>query len=251
MFRAAVVLTISAILGSTSGMRAADDAKDIITKAIKAHGGEDVLVKMKAARTQNKGKMKLPGVGEVEFTQEVSYMLPDKFKESLSIEINNQKITVTTIVNGDKVSIDAGGNEVPINDDIKKALKEAQEMMKAARLTSLLSDKDVKLSLVGESKVEGKAVMGVHIESKGKKEFNMFFSRETGLLAKLEHRTLSAATQKEVTEERIILEYAKKDKDGPPMPKKVVVKHDGEQFLEAEVIEVNLLESIDESEFKK
>ena len=63
--------------------------------------------------------------------------------------------------------------------------------------------------------------------------------------------SVSPATQKEVTEERIILEYQQKDKNSPPMPKKIVVKHDGEQFMEAEVIEVKLLETIDESEFKK
>ena len=154
-------------------------------------------------------------------------------------------------MNGDKASINAAGMDVPITDDIKKAFKEALEMMKAGRLVSLIKDKEYGLSVVGESKVEGKAVMGVHVTAKGKKEFNLFFNKETNLLAKTEYRTVSGVIQKEVTEERIILAYAKKDKDGPLMPKKIVVKHDGEQFLEAEVIEVKLLESIDESEFKK
>jgi hypothetical protein len=251
MQRTALQLAFVVALTFASNGGAADDAKAIIEKAVKAHGGDELLGKMKAGQTQNKGKMKLPGVGEVEFTQEVSYLLPDKLKESLNLEIANQKVTVTTIVNGDKVSINANGTEIEINDDIKKALKDALEMMKAARLVSLLKDKEYQLSVIGESKVEGKPAVGIHIEAKGKKDINLFFNKETGLLAKVEFRSVSPATQKEVTEERIILEYQQKDKNSPPMPKKIVVKHDGEQFMEAEVIEVKLLETIDESEFKK
>jgi hypothetical protein len=250
--RRAALLSILALVFGFDVVRAADDdARAIITKGVKAHGGEDVLTKMKAGQSQNKGKMKLPGVGEVEFTQEVSYMLPDKFKEILNLEIANQKVSVTTIVNGDKVSINANGTEVDVNDDIKKTIKEAQEMMKVARLVALLKDKEYQLSVIGESKVEDKPVLGVHIEARGKKDINLFFNKETGLLAKIEFRSVSPTTQKEVTEERIVLEYQQKDKNSPPMPKKIVVKHDGEQFMEAEVVEVKLLETIDESEFKK
>lgn len=230
---------------------AADDARSILEKAVKAHGGADTLAKMKGGQSQNKGKMKLPGIGDVEFTQEILYLLPDKFKESLNLEINNQNVTVTTIVNGDQVSISAGGMDVPINDDIKKALKDAREMLQTARLVSLLTDKSYQLSVIGEVKVEGKAAVGIHVESKGKKDVNLFFDKESGLLAKLEFRSVSPATQKEVTEERIILEYRKKEKSDPPVPKKVIVRHDGETFLEAEVVEAKLLETVDESEFKK
>lgn len=248
MLRAAALVAFTFSIGT---VRAADDAKEILTKAIKAHGGEDTLAKMKAGQTQNKGKMKLPGVGEVEFTQEASYMLPDKLKEVLTMEIANQKINVTTILNGDKVSIDANGMEVPITDEIKSALKDAREMMKAARLVPLLKEAEYKLSVIGESKVEGKAAIGILVEAKGKKDMSFYFNKETGLLAKLEYRSVSPGTQKEVTEERVILEYQQKDKNMPPIPKKIVVKHDGEQFMEAEVVEFKLLESIDDSEFKK
>ena len=36
-----------------------------------------------------------------------------------------------------------------------------------------------------------------------------------------------------------------------PQPKKIVVKHDGKQFLEAEVVELTTLEKLDDSVFKK
>ena len=79
---------------------------------------------------------------------------------------------------------------------------------------------------------------------------SLFFDKKTHLLAKVESRGADPVTGNEVNEERIIAEYTK-TKDGVPIPKKVIVKHDGKQFIEAEVLEVNFLEKLDDSEFKK
>jgi hypothetical protein len=252
MRRALLPLLSACVLLGAAVVRAADDdPKAVLARAIKAHGGEEALTKYKGGQSKNKGKITVPGVGELDFTQEVAIMLPDKLKESLELDIANQKIRVVTIANGDSVSIEAGGMEVPITDDIKKALKDAQAMMKATRLVSLAQGKDVELSPLGEVKVEGKPALGILAKVKGQKDLSLFFDKETGLLTKLEHRTVEAQTGKEITEERIVLEYGKKSPEGLAMPKKILVKHDGEKFIEAEVLEAKVLEKLDDSEFKK
>lgn len=252
MLRLSALSLFTAVLCAPApAARAADDdPKAIITRAIKAHGGEDFLTKRTAARLQNKGKINIPGVGESEFTQELIYMIPDKIKDNLELSIGGQKIAIVTVMNGDKISIEAAGKAVPITDDIKKAMKNATKMLQASRLVPLLKDKKYELAIFGEDKVDGKPVLGVRVSAKGEKDITLFFDKATGLLAKLEHRTVEANTGNEITEERIISEY-KKDKDGIPLPKKVLVKHDGKTFLEAECVEVEYLEKIDESEFKK
>jgi hypothetical protein len=53
----------------------------------------------------------------------------------------------------------------------------------------------------------------------------------------------------EFSEERIIKEYQKFD--GLPSAKKVVVNRDGKLYLEAEIVEVKHLETVDETEFAK
>ena len=53
-----------------------------------------------------------------------------------------------------------------------------------------------------------------------------------------------------MSEERIVTEYGK-NKDGVPVPKTVLVKRDGKKLLEAEILEVEMLESIDDGEFTK
>jgi hypothetical protein len=245
------LLAVSAVVAIVlaPAARADDEPKDIIAKAIKAHGGEDVLTKHKAGRAKNKGTISIPGVGDAEFTQELAYMLPDKLKESLELKVGGQNLTVTTLVNGDKSTIEVNGKAIDLPDGAKDALKDALYVMKAARLVAL-KDKKYELNIIGEDKVEGKKVVGVRVSSKNQKDVSMYFDKETGLLAKLEYRTVDATSGNEITEERIITEYGK-GKDGAPAPKKVIIKHDGKKFLEAESVEFTLLEKIDDSEFKK
>jgi len=249
MSRAFALLAGFALILAPVAARADDDTKDILAKAIKAHGGEDVLTKHKAAQTKTKGKITLPGIGETDFTQEVSSMIPDKLRDALTLTINGQDITVLTIVNGEKMTVEANGKAVDVPDQAKDALKELGNVMEIGRLVPL-KDKKYELSLIGEDKVEGKKVVGVLVKTKDRKDVNVYFYKETGLLAKMEFRGSEPGTGKEVNEERIVTEYSK-SKDGRPYPKKVVVKHDGKTFIEAEIIEVEYLEKLDDSVFKK
>src|SRR4051794_10090093 len=109
MFRPLALLAAAGSLAAFApAARAADnnnEAREVIEKAVKAHGGAD-MAKYKATQGKNKGKIDIPGLGETEFTQEVSTMLPDKLKESLEMTIGGQKVSVTTLVNGDKTSIE-------------------------------------------------------------------------------------------------------------------------------------------------
>src|ERR1700722_5215865 len=251
MLRPLTLLSTVVLLALGTNVRAADDQpKDIIAKAIKAHGGEEALSKKKAGTSKGKGKINIPGAGEVEFSQESAHMLPDKFKESIEMSIGGQNINVLTMVNGDKTTLVVNGKEMDLPDVMKESLKNAGHMLKVGKLVPLIKEKEYELSLIGEDKVEGKAAIGIRIVAKDKKDISAYFYKDTNLLAKIEIRTNDPFTQKEINEERIILEYMK-SKDGIPVPKKVIVKHDGEKFLEIEMSEVELHEKLDESEFKK
>ena len=250
--RRIVLPFLVAILSIGPAVRAADDdAKAILVKAVKAHGGKKALTQYKATRAKAKGKIDLPGLGEIDFTQETSMMHPDKFKDVMVMEIAGNKIEVTTIVNGKKISIEANGKDVPITDGIKTAIKDAQYAIKMSRWASLLEDKAVELSNLGEIKVEGKPAVGVRISSKGQKDLNYYFDKKTGLAAKVEMRSTDATTGKEFTEERIVLEYNKPNELGLPTPKKALIKRDGKKYMELEITETKALEKIDDSEFEK
>ncbi len=243
------LLVCALVVSFAPAARAADEPKDLLAKAIKAHGGEEHLTKMKAAQTKTKGKIDLPGVGEVDFTQESSHMFPDKFRDSLEFKVMGQNVSVFTLISGDKVTLEVNGKEVDAADKVKEAVKGMGQVFEVSRLVPL-KDKKYELNIIGEDKVEGKPAVGVRVSTKDQKDVSVYFYKDTGLIAKIEHRTTDQATGKEINEERIIADYSK-NKAGIQTPKKIIIKHDGKQFLEAEVLELNLLEKIDDSEFKK
>jgi hypothetical protein len=247
MVRSLAVLLAVPLLALVA--RGADEPKDIIKRAIKAHGGEEFLTKNQAQRSSNKGKLDIPGVGEVDFTQETAVMLPDKFRESVELSIAGMKISVVTRAIGDKVVIEVNGKEVELPDAAKAAMQDIGQVMKMGRLVPLLG-KEYELNLIGDDKVEGKEVIGVRVSRKDQKDVSMYFDKKTNLLAKVEHRTVDPMSGNEITEERIVAAY-EKNKDGVMLPKKVLVKRDGKKFLEAEVQEITFLEKIDDGEFKK
>ncbi len=246
--RTVLIASIAGTFLWASGGARADEARDLVAKAIKAHGGEEALAKYKAGQTKGKGKLDVAGM-TIDIAQEASYMLPDKSKEIVDFEINGTKVRVVSIINGDKYSIVANDMDVPISDNIKAALEEGVYAMKASRMTTLLKDKAFELSSLGEVKVNDKPALGVRVASKGQKDISLYFDKATGLLAKMERRATDPMSGNEITEERVILEYQKKE--GMAVPKKVVVNHDGKKYLELEIEEIKLLEKLDESEFAK
>ena len=238
---AGLVLALAGVVAA----QPADDARAILDKAVKAHGGEAALKKYQAARSKNKGTIEIAGGSA--FTQETAYQAPNKFRDEMELEIANQKVKVLTVYDGKDGAITVNGKKLPLNDAIKEALKEAGEMVKTARLEPLRGDKELELSTLGEAQVNGKPAVGVRAAKKGQRDLNLYFDKKTGMLVKIERRTLEPMSGQEITEERIIAEY--QTVSGIPVAKKVVVNRDGKKFLEAEVQEVRLLESLDDGEF--
>lgn len=252
MFRPRYLMVCAVALLAVPGLRAADEPKDILAKAIKAHGGEEYLTKHQGVRSQEKGKIAVPGVGDVEFTSETSYMLPDKFKNNIQMDVMGQKLKVGTLLNGDKFSVDVtvNGTAIDAGDNFKEAFKDAANLLRVGHLAPVAADKAYKLETFGDATIDEKPCVGIRVSIKGSKDVLAFFDKETSLLAKLEYRAVDPSTGNEVNEERFFKDY-KKNKDGIPMAMKLVVMHDGKQYLEMEVIEQSYVEKIDDSEFKK
>jgi hypothetical protein len=246
----ASVLSAAVVVGFAPSVRAEDSAKDVLEKAITAHGGAELLTKNKAGQLKAKGKLSLPGVGDVEFTQEASYMLPDKFKESIEMTITGQTISVLTIANGKDISIEAAGMKIEASDAIRDSIKDATHLLAVGQMVGPAREKGYELSLTGESMVDGKPAVGVRASMKGKRDISLFFDAKTYLMVKMEYRTTDPMAGNEFSEERVLKDY-KKDNEGNMVPQKVTVIRDGKKYLEAEVTEAKYLEKLPDAEFKK
>ena len=238
-----------ALFVSTSpSLRAQEDLRAVIDKAIQAHGGAEKIDKHKAGQVKSKGTVDVNGM-TIGYTEEATYHLPNRFKSLQQLDINGMAVKVLIGYNGTKAWINVNGMDVDMMlDKIADLMKEQAYLSEVTRLT-VLKNKDYELSSLGESKVQDKPTVGVRVSRKGHKDINLFFEKDSGLLLKFEHRTTDFNTMQEVNEERIITEY--QDKDGLKEPKKAVVNRDGKKYIDVEVLEVKYLDDIDDTQFSK
>lgn len=224
----------------------AQEAKEIIARAVKAHGGEETLSKYPAGKAKGKGIFHGRGLT---FTQESAYMMPDKMKEVVELEAMGQKVRQTAILIGSEGVLDVNGMERKLEGLLLESLKAAAHAARLSRLLPLLKDSSYQLTALGESKLDDKVLVGVRVSAKDQRDVSLFFNKETGLLAKIERRGIDPTTKKEYEEERRITDY--QVIDGLPTPKKTVILRDGQKFMELEVLEVKYHEKLADSEFKK
>lgn len=242
--RTFLAIAVSILPASTAYADATTDA--IVNKAIKAHGGADKLDRGKAIVSKSKGTMHVGGMA-IDIQQE-NVFHQGKFKEELKMTVMGQEITVTVGYDGKDGWINANGMDVPVEEKVLTELQEASYGQKLGRLT-FLKDKSVELSALPETKVNGKPAVGVKVASKDRRTVDLYFDKETGLLARIDREALDQMSGNLVKEERIILEFM--EVDGVKVPKKVLVNRDGNKFIEAEVQEVKYLDKVEDNTFKK
>jgi outer membrane lipoprotein-sorting protein len=225
----------------------AQEPQAILDKAVKAHGGKEKLASIKAVQSKTKGKLEVMG-NSIEFTGESAAQLPDKLKEVLHLDFNGMKINQIVVYDGKQGWISTNGMTMDMPESILETIKDTIAVGSVARL-AFVGEKGYEATALGETKVNDRPAVGVKISKKGQKEVNLYFDKETGLLAKTEHRGKDPMNGQEVNEERIITEY--QDLNGMKTPKKMLVMKDGKKFLEAEIIDMKYPDKLDDSEFAK
>jgi hypothetical protein len=235
------------VAGMTSAQDGDKDAKALIDKAIKAAGGAENLNKHGATLVKAKGKITIMNM-ELPFSGEFAFQQPDKFRHVVEVEINGQKFTNTQVFDGKKAWMNILGETKELDDE--KLIAEFKEAVHAQRVFALAKlNKGFSFSTVGEVKVKNKPAQGVRVSYKGRRDVNLFFDKDKNQLVKVEYRTLDPITMKEVGREEYVSDF--KDVMGIRTPHKLVVLHDGEQFLDATVTEVRYLDRHDEGVFAK
>lgn len=244
MRKSVCVFVAVAIMFAAVSLSRADDAADaraIVAKAIKALGGEEKLEKFKAHTLKETGTYYGMGDG-LPYTSNHAVQWPHQFRMEI--------VGIFTIVlNGDKGWMQANGETREMTAD---ELKVQHDEHFAGWITQLtpLKDKQFKLSTVGESKINDRAAVGVRVSVEKRKDVNLYFDKENGLLVKAEHRAISQEQGgKEVNQEIFFSEY--KEIEGAKMATKYLIKRDGEKFVEAEAHDIQAVGKLDDSVFGK
>jgi hypothetical protein len=233
------------------GVARADDQADlqkVIDKAIKATGAE-TGAKFKGETFKMKGKFY--GMGEgIDYTGEVAVQYPDKSRIRIDAGAGDMKFTFIKVFNGDKLWIKLGDNVQEVDD--KEQIAEAKEEMYRDSLTALLplKEKGITLSSLGDVKVNDKPAIGIRVSSKGHRDVNLFFDKDSGFLVKSESTVKDdMAGGKEVAQEELYSDY--KDVGGVKHPSKLVISRDGKKYVDAEVSDLEMKEKLDDGTFGK
>jgi hypothetical protein len=221
-----------------------DECRTLIEKAIKATGGEQKLSTLKASQAKAKGSITIMEMN-LPFTAEVFSHMPDKTKVVASLDVMGMNVEFIQVYDGKKGWQKAAGQLKELQGD---ELKELRRDLYVENVSSLvvLKDKAYKLSPLGEAKVEGRDAVGVRVTRQGEPDVSLYFDKKDHLLIKTESRGLDPTLQ-EVNQEKIFLNH--KEIDGMRVPTRILVNNDGKRFLEMEVTEIRLLESLDASIF--
>jgi hypothetical protein len=239
-------LSAGLLLGLAGGLRAQDDVRAIIEKAVKAHGGADNLAKVRAERIKAEGKLYLPD-GEATFTSETTVQLPDRFRHVMQYKLKAGTQTRIEVLNRDKGWISDNGKLQELDADQLAKMKEMFYMDRVVHLSTLIKDKGYELTALKEIKVNDRAVVGVKVSSKGHKDISLYFEKDSGLLVMTEHRV--GNDKKQLAQQEHYSNF--KEVGGCKRPMKVVAFQDSKKLMEAEIKEVKHLDSVPDSEFAK
>jgi hypothetical protein len=234
-----------------AGWGAADDAdtiKSVLDKGIKALGGEEKITKYPGLMLKGTGKF-YEGDRGIPFSGTWYTQGLDKSRTTTVVEVKGFKSTEITVVNGAKGWIKETGDDTKELD--KEALTEEKENLYFNWVTTLvpLKGKEYKVTLLGESKVNNKPVVGISVASKGHRDIKLFFDKDSGLIVRAERKVRDLENKKDVTEEVNFSDY--KDVNGLKVAMKYQNKWDGKNRADAEMTDAKVFDKIDEKQFEK
>jgi hypothetical protein len=224
----------------------AQDATAILDKAIKAHGGEEVLGKIKAYSAAAKAKLIIFGMEhESEITLTAKGL--DHLRQEFRGEVNGNQIDAVTILAGDKFYSQFNGQEPPLNEEMIESTKRGAYINAVLMTLVPLKDKEFKLELAGEDKVGDKAVVGLKVSSPKSKEFHVYFDKESGLVAKVTIDGVLGFTGEKQKQDMLLTGY--KEVNGAKVAMKMETLRNGEKMMEQEVTEFKVLDKVDDETF--
>lgn len=236
------------LLGALGTSRADDpaDAKKIIEKGIQAAGTEKAA-KYKAATWKMKGNFHGLGM-PIPYTGSYAFETPDKFRMTLEFDAGGQQATFAVVYNAGKAWRKFNDDVAELEGEKLDEQKEAMYFIKVSRLL-VLREPGFTLKSLGESQVENKPALGVQVSSKGHRDVGLYFDKGTGLLVKTEMRVKDDQTGVEANQETFYSDY--KDLNGFKHPAKIVIKRDGQLYIESEAQDYKLEEKLDKNVFEK
>ena len=239
---------VAFLVNSAALAQAPDEARALVERAVKAHGGAEALERIRADKVKFKGALVIQG-HNAPFVAETTVQLPSKYKNVIEMNHNGDKHTIVHVVNGNKVYIALDGRDLKADAAQLAEIRSGLELERVKRLLPLLQDKSYQLALLEELEVNNRPAVGVRITGRGRREMRLYFDKELGLLVRAENRLDGGKGKPEIRQHFFFGDF--KDIGGYKRPTKVRAYRDGKQIMEAELLDAKALDKVDETEFAK
>jgi hypothetical protein len=230
-------------LALPAALRADDkEVKEVLERAIKAHGGAAVLAKSAQMKRTDTGTQAVLGK-QLPFTSQVVRSLPDRIR--LQIEID-RSIKTLIVLDGDKAWESQGGPAVAQS---AQRVREMREEVYVDWVTTLvpLTKPGFTLSSLPRAKVGSEPAAGIKVVRKGHADTNLYFLERNGLLVKVERRTTVAG----LAVDKEYLYSAFRDFEGLKLHTKEVVQINGKKFTEFTISDVSMPARLEPRTFAK
>lgn len=226
---------------------AADEARDVVTRAIQVHGGETRLAKTTRGRVKAKVDGFFGARGSVRATWEEVFDLPQRYRRSIDGTSAGVPFHEEYGVNGKRGWM-RQGQGVPQDVPVAEPLPLGDHWHAVLAQLLLLRDKDARLTFLDEEQQGGRTLLGVRVDSP-QCQANVYFDKSTGLLARARRPLPNMTPGREMIGETIYDDYRDVGSVKYPMHMKAT---NGNTFsLNIIVTALELLDKIDDSSFAK
>jgi hypothetical protein len=225
-----VFLPACLLLALTDPVLAAEqeEIQALVQQAIKARGGEARLAQLQAAVWKTRGSFNGRTSRATLYGQ-----LPDKFRLESESVVDGKTVRFVRIVNGDRGWVLNGSKGRPMSAEELAQVKGTFDHKNLDTTLLGLRESGADLSLLGESRVGGRPVIGLKVRRRGRPDLALYFDKETKLLLKSRRQVKDGASGRLVTLEYFYDDY--QDFGGVKIARKTRQVRDGKVFAETDV----------------
>jgi hypothetical protein len=217
--------------------------EEVVRSAIRAAGGEETLNHFATGQVIGKGTLLAQG-GDVPFTFELDYELPDRFRMVIHRTVKGHSQELIQVVNHGEARQFVNGKKTRLSDAASKEILTAASVNECGLLTPLLngqrySVKRDKSSLVG--------VNGLIVQGHGLPEVRFAFDASSGHLVRVAYKSIDTDTSKEAELVTSFEDF--RTFSGLTRSMKSSVSLDGRKVLDLQIEKFNALDKVDPGVF--
>ena len=217
-------------------------AKDILTKAVKAHGGIEKLAAVENLVIETNNTMTTPA-GVMAMQVRMYLIYPDKFRQ----DVSTPQGQFSVVYDGEAAYISSAMGIQPLPPEAIKSLKDSVFRDPIHLLVHLTQSENINIHFAGSEEVAGSPVSVLVTEQPSGEMLKIFISEETHYIVKLDFRE----TEQGVTlnKENIYSDF--RDVEGIRIPFGFVQKIDGNPYIDSRNTDVKFNIEIDETLFER